>query len=234
LSQPIRVILFEDTKALRESMELLIGSAPGFELQASYDNGWVDMDAIESFNPDVILMDIEMPKANGINATGVIKAHFPAINILMQTVFEDDEKVFDALCAGASGYLLKNASPDKVLDAIREIKEGGSPMSPAIARKIISLFNRHNLLKINELSKFNQNSNKQINVSQLSALTDRETDVLNGLMLGKSYKMIAADLNLSYGTVHTHMKSIYRKLHVNSMSEAVLKGIELRQQQQGK
>lgn len=164
--------------------------------------------------PDVILMDIELPGMNGIAATALIRQKFPDMQILIQTVFEDDEKVFNALCAGASGYLLKNTSPAKVLDAIREVYEGGAPMSPSIAKKVIASFYPNN-----------QDSPLQ---REFSKLTDRETEVLDYMIKGQSYKMIAGQMNVSVGTVHSHIKSIYKKLHVNSMSEAIIKTMSYR------
>jgi DNA-binding NarL/FixJ family response regulator len=202
----IRVAIFEDNTSLLDSLIMLIGGAPGYAVCARYTSGDIDMDQLESQLPDVILMDIEMPGRNGIELTAAIKQRLPQVSILMQTVFDDENKIFDALCAGASGYLLKNTTPARVLEAIKEVYEGGAPMSAEIARKVVQSFHKQN------------------NAAALG-LTERERGVLEQLVLGKSYKMIADAMRISYGTVHTHMKSIYTKLHVNSMSEAVARAL---------
>ncbi|HOY15202.1 MAG TPA: response regulator transcription factor, partial [Saprospiraceae bacterium] len=154
---------------------------------------------------DVILMDIEMPNVNGIEATTAIKKEFPQIHILIQTAFFDDEYIFHALCAGASGYLLKSTKPEGIIDAILEVVSGGSPMTPSIARKVIDLFKSN--VQIRQTSEYN--------------LTNQEKKVLQLLVDGKSYKMIATELFVSIDTIKSHMRNIYAKLHVHSGTEAV-------------
>jgi len=165
-------------------------------------------------NPcDVVLMDIEMPGMNGIEATQLIKKHFPEVLVLIQTVFFEDEYIFDAICAGASGYILKTTTPEDYLEAIRNVQSGGSPMTPGIARRVLELF------------KFNlrpQPANNDYN------LTTQEKKVLQLLVEGKSFKMIAAELYVAFDTVKAHIRNIYAKLHVHSGTEAVSKAIKNR------
>ncbi len=150
-------------------------------------------------------MDIEMPGINGIEATQDIKREHPEQAIIMLTTFDDDEKVFDAICAGASGYVLKSRPLTDLIDAVKDVHMGGVPMTPSIARKMLDLFKQKNApLKAEEFE-----------------LTDREKEVLKHLVNGRSYKMIADNLKVSYETVHSHIKNIYKKLHVNSVSAAV-------------
>jgi DNA-binding NarL/FixJ family response regulator len=202
----IKVAIFEDNISLLDSLTMLINGSPGYAVCGRFTNGDIPIDSITTLSPDVVLMDIELPGKSGIELTTVIKQKLPGTRILMQTVFEDDNKVFDALCAGASGYLLKNTTPARILEAIREVYEGGAPMSPSIAQKVVQSFHKKEI----------PNNN---------GLTEREAEVLQHLVMGKSYKMIADAMSISYGTVHSHMKNIYAKLHVNSMSEAVSKAL---------
>jgi DNA-binding NarL/FixJ family response regulator len=159
--------------------------------------------------PDVVIMDIDMPLVNGIDGTRLIKEILPEIQILIHTVFEDESKLFDCLCAGANGYILKKTSPEKFIDAIYEVLAGGSPMSPSIARKVFESF-------------VNGNS-KQIKISY--DLSKREKEILQLLVKGFSYKMIASECGISNDTVKTHLKNIYTKLHVNCGREAVAKAL---------
>lgn len=209
----IRVAIYEDNRDLLDSMTMLIHGSAGFEVGGGFTSAVKIVSDIHEIRPDVILMDIGMPQLSGIEATRLVKKSFPDIPVLIQTVFEDDHLVFEALCAGASGYLLKNTAPAAVLHALKEVYEGGAPLSPAIARKVIASFH----LQVEEAG----------NDSWLP-LTQREEEVLNLLVRGRSYKMMAAELGLSFGTIHSHMKNIYKKLHVNSMSEAVAKAIRNR------
>ena len=151
-------------------------------------------------------MDIEMPGMNGIEATKVIKSKFPAINILIQTVFYEDEYIFNAICAGASGYILKSTTPDGYLEAIKDVQAGGSPMTPGIARRVLELF-KQNLQPDTPAKDYN--------------LTTQEKKILQLLVQGKSYKMIASELFVATDTVKTHVSNIYAKLHVHSGTEAV-------------
>lgn len=167
---------------------------------------------IKSAKPDVILMDIEMPGMNGIEAVAQIKQLFPGIPVLMQTIFQDDEHIFNALCAGASGYLLKSADAQQYIQAIRDVRQGGAPMSGPVARRVLELFQQ----------------NVKPEVRPDYDLTQKEKEVLAELIEGKSFKMIADSLGISYETVRSHMKSIYSKLHVHSNTEAVIKALKER------
>ncbi|MGR3812198.1 response regulator transcription factor [Jiulongibacter sp. NS-SX5] len=208
----IRTVLFEDNKNLRESLSLYLAASEGLFLTGTYEDARDAVKIVQQKKPDVILMDIEMPHLSGIQATINIKKAFPEAKVLIQTVFEADDKVFQALCAGASGYILKNPDPEKYVQAIKEVYDGGSHLSPSIAGKVLKMF---------------QNSLVQKQESYVE-LTNREKDVLGCLVKGMSYKMIAESCGISYSTVNTHMKHIYEKLHVNSAPEAVVKAIEMR------
>jgi DNA-binding NarL/FixJ family response regulator len=206
---PIRVCIFDDNKNIRNSLQLLLHGNNGIEVTGVYENGNNIEEALIVSEPDLVLMDIEMPGTNGIEAVRQIKKFNPAITVIMQTIFEDEERVFSSILAGASGYLTKDAPPLAIIEAIKDAYRGGSPMTPSIAKKIIQQF---------------QLQNKTISAKAYN-LTAKETEVLRSLADGLSYKMIADKLNMGYDTVHTHIKSIYRKLHVASMGEAISKAI---------
>jgi DNA-binding NarL/FixJ family response regulator len=202
----IRVAIFEDNKHLRETFELLLNSAEGFVCTGAYADCNDLLTDLAAATCDIVLMDIEMPGMNGIEATKSVKAHFPAINILIQTIFFDDNYIFDAICAGASGYILKSTTPDGYLEAIRDVHAGGSPMTPGIARRVLELF-KQNLQPTSPAKDY--------------SLTAQEKKVLQLLVEGKSYKMIAAALSVAFDTVKAHVTNIYAKLHVHSGTEAV-------------
>ena len=204
----IKVIIFDDNDSLRDSVAMLLHESDDFTLAGAYAHCLDVTDNIRDTKPDVVIMDIDMPGMNGIDAVKLIRKNFPTVQILMLTVFDDDEKVFSAIKAGAGGYILKNAEPQKLLHAITEVYTGGAPMTPGIARKVLHQF--HDMLP-EEKSDYH--------------LSLRETDVLGLLVDGLSYKMIAGRLNITYDTVRAHMKKIYEKLHVSSMTEAVAKAI---------
>ncbi len=204
----IRVVIFDDNALLRDSISLLIGDTDNLELVGSFPNCKQLKDNITESNPHVVVMDIDMPGINGIEGVVLIRKFFPDIHILMQTVFDDDDRIFSALKAGASGYILKNAGSAKLLDAIVEVHNGGAPMSPSVAKKVL-----------NQFQSGKPDSEEDFNLSA------REREVLGLLVKGKSYKMIADELCISYDTVRAHMKKIYEKLHVSSMTEAVAKAI---------
>jgi DNA-binding NarL/FixJ family response regulator len=206
----IRVTIFDDNKRLLDSLSVLIDGSAGFEIANTYTDCSDLIHKINTSQPDVILMDIEMPGINGIEAVKIVKQKFPQINVMMQTTFEDDENVFAAICAGASGYILKNTPPAKILDNIVEVYQGGSPMSPSVARKVLG---------------FLQQPKLDTTVAEHYNLSPREKEVLSCLVKGMSYKMIADNCNIGYETVRSHMKKIYEKLHVASMVEAVAKAI---------
>ncbi len=202
----IKVAIFEDNKHLRETFQFLLSNAEGFGCVGAYPD-CTDLLENIAVNPcDIVLMDIEMPGMNGIEATKLIKQHFPQINILMQTVFFEDEYIFNAICAGASGYILKSTTPDGYLQAISDVQAGGSPMTPGIARRVLELF-KHNLQPATPAKDYN--------------LTTQEKKVLQLLVAGKSYKMIAAELFVATDTIKSHVSSVYAKLHVHSGTEAV-------------
>jgi DNA-binding NarL/FixJ family response regulator len=212
---PLRIAIFDDNKNIRESIAMLLGTVGDLEVVGSYSHVLDCIEDVKESNPDVILMDIEMPGMTGIEAVKIIKKELPHIQILMQTVFEDDDRVFDSICAGASGYILKNHLNTKLVDAIQELQFGGSPMSPSIARKVLTKMQSvSNIIRPEETPDYH--------------LTVREKEVLSCLVNGLSYKMIASDLTISYETVRSHVKKIYEKLHVASLTEVVAKAINQR------
>jgi two-component system, NarL family, response regulator LiaR len=174
----------------------------------AYPNAKEILENTRKDKPEVLLMDIQMPGISGIEAVQLVKRQYPQIQICMQTVFEDNEKIFAAICSGASGYILKDSSPEKYINAIIDTYQGGSPMTPSIARKVLTMF---------------QNQNTK--VTDFAELTTGEKNVLELLVKGLSYKMIAADLGVSFPTVNFHLKNIYKKLHVNSATEAISKAL---------
>jgi DNA-binding NarL/FixJ family response regulator len=206
----MNVCIFEDNKHLRESLQLLIESTPEFNCSGAFPNCKNLINDLSEIDCDMCLMDIEMPGISGIEATKIIKTNYPEIQVLIQTVFSDDDSIFRAICAGASGYILKTSSPTDYIEALKDAQNGGAPMSPSIARRVLQLF------KSNLLPTTQEDYN----------LTDKEKEVLLQLTLGKSYKMIADALTVSTETVKTHMKNIYTKLHVHSSTEAVAKAIQ--------
>ena len=205
----IKVALCEDNDAFRESLRQFISDSPGFTVTQSFCDGENIIEQFSKETPDVILMDIDMPVLNGIKATSLVKSHFPSINVLILTVYDDDTKIFDAILSGATGYLLKKTPPSRILEAIREVHEGGASMNAAIVKRVISFFN-------------NQPAR---HVSNEYTLSDREKTILKCLVNGDSYKMIGDNCNISIGTVRSHINNIYKKLHINSKSEAVAKAI---------
>ncbi len=205
----IRVAIFEDNKHLRESLYYLINGTDGFTCVGAYPDCSELLFQLNKNMPDVVLMDIEMPGINGIEGVKLIRKNLPGIYVLMQTVFYDDENIFNAVCAGASGYILKSTSPANYVEAIRDVKNGGSPMTGSIARRVLELFQK----------------NISPNINSDYQLTPKEKEILHQMIQGKSFKMVADALNITYETVRTHMKSIYNKLHVNSNTEAVSKAI---------
>src|SRR5215212_7407392 len=211
----LRIAIFDDNKNIRESITLLLKTVPQFEVVGTFSHVLDCVEDIKESNPDVILMDIEMPGMTGIEAVRFLKKEFPHIQILMQTVFEDDDRVFDSICAGASGYILKNHLNTKLIDAINELQFGGSPMSPSIARKVLNKLQQIPQHVIPEQAPDYQ-------------LTPREKEVLSCLVNGLSYKMIGSELNIGYETVRSHVKKIYEKLHVASLTEMVAKAINQR------
>lgn len=207
----IKVAIFEDQSDIRELLSVAVESSDELSLKGAYPNAIDALKIIKKDRPDVVLMDIQMPGISGIEATRQIKQAFPAVQILIQTVFEDNARIFSAICAGASGYILKDSSPERYIDAIIETYEGGSPMTPSIARKVLTIFSQQNAEKQKE---------------EYHELTSAENKILECLVRGLSYKLIAAECQVSFSTVNFHLKNIYRKLHVNSAIEAVSKAIK--------
>lgn len=203
---PVHVIIYEDNNFLRESLSSLITKAEGFELCGAYENCNEVEAQVDVLKPDVILMDIEMAGVNGIEGLKIIRKKFPDVNVLMLTVFEDNDRVFEAICAGATGYLLKKTPPAKILDAIRDVVDGGAPMTSSIARKVLQLFPKQPARR-----------------EEIDKLTHREQQVLQLLVNGYSYKMIAAELQVTLETVRTYIKRMYEKLRVHSVTEAISK-----------
>ncbi|SDG84052.1 response regulator [Psychroflexus sediminis] len=201
----IKLVIFEDNHQLRKSLEILLNTSESYVVIGNFPHVSKAKEIILDLRPHLVILDIDMPGKDGITAIPVIKEIDPEIFILMYTQFEDDEKIFRSLCAGADGYILKKTSPLKLILALDEVRKGGAPMSPAIARKVLASF--HTSVK----DKINYN------------LTSRETEVLKYLIKGCSVKYIASELYIAYETCRSHLKNIYTKLHVNCGKEAIAK-----------
>ena len=202
----IRIAIVEDDPEIRINLALLINTTEGLICQYTFEDAEEFLVNLDRANPELVLMDIQLPGISGIEAIRQLKRKRPDIEALMLTVYQDDNLVFDSLCAGASGYLVKSTTPDRIVESIREVLRGGAPMSTQIARMVIDSFQK----------------------KKESGLTDREQDVLGQLCKGKSYKNIGDALFISQDTVRSHIKSIYKKLEVNSKSEAVVKAFRER------
>jgi DNA-binding NarL/FixJ family response regulator len=207
----IRVGIIEDNNALRQSLEHLFNRTGEMICTVSLGNLMNVASDIGKSIPDIVLMDIGLPNISGIEGVRTIKANFPEVEVLMFTVFEDDEKIYDAIRSGASGYLLKKTPPEEIIQAVRELYDGGAPMSPSIARKVIQAFQA-----------------KPSNVTEDYQLTARESEILYSLVDGLSYKKMAEKYFVSISTIRTHICNIYHKLHVNSKSQAVAKALQNR------
>jgi DNA-binding NarL/FixJ family response regulator len=206
----VNIALCEDNEYFRESLRQFIEDSPGFNVTACLSSARNVIEAIQKEVPDLILMDIDMPGMTGIEATALVKTYFPEIQVMILTVYEDDDKIFKAIMAGANGYLLKKTAPSKILESINEVLEGGASMSASIVKKVLNYFNQQR----------NSTNTNDYTLSQ------RELDILKCLVNGDSYKMIADNCEISIGTVRSHISAIYRKLHINSKSEAVAKAIK--------
>jgi DNA-binding NarL/FixJ family response regulator len=210
----IRVAIFEDNKLMRNGFEAICNGTAGLSCTGAYPDA-NDIDyKIKKSLPDVVLMDIEMPGLDGIAAAKHMTQQWPEIKILIQTVFEDDDRIFDAICAGASGYILKSTSPARLVEAIQEVYNGGSPMSPYIASRVLKLFQQFAPQAPDKNDKY--------------TLSNREREVLTLMVAGNSLAGIAEKSFISYETVRTHVKHIYKKLHVASAHEAVSKAVRER------
>lgn len=204
----IKVALFEDNPLLRDSLVQLINSTDDIICTGAFPDCSNLMRKVESAKPDVILMDIDLPGMNGIEAVGQINQTYPDMVIIMQTVFNDNERIFQSITAGASGYLLKNTSPARILEAIREAATGGAPMTPSIAHKILGVF---------------RSKKPALPTKEQSQLNDRQHEILECIFNGMSYKLIAEKLFVSVDTVRYHVKNIYEILHVHSRDELISK-----------
>lgn len=205
-----KVAVYDDNFARREGLQLLVDAMNGMECVGSYPDCSDVVFNMKVSQPDVVLMDINMPNVNGIEGLKLIKANFPHIKVIMQTIFEEESKLLEAICGGADGYIIKQNSPIKLIDGINEVMEGGAPMTPSIAFKVLKLFGSTQVKKVNSDVK----------------LTKRESEILSLLVDGFSYKMIAEKLFISYATVNKHISNIYGKLQVSSVAAAVSKAIK--------
>jgi len=206
----IRVTIFEDNNSLRKGLYQLINGSNGFECAGAFEDCLDLLKNIEDTKPDVVLMDIEMPAINGIEAVRILREKYPELKILMQTIFEESEKIFQSILAGASGYILKTTSPSRILDFIKETYEGGAPMSPSVATKVLKIVAQ-------------QSSSLKADSFNLS---NREREILSCLVKGMSYKLIADACFISIDTVRGHIRNIYEKLHVHSKGEAIATAIK--------
>jgi len=206
---PIKILICEDDAEKRNYLRLLLQGQHGYELCGEFERGEAAVAAVATLCPDVVIMDIQLPGISGIESTKLIKEAQPDTYIIMYTVYEDEDTLFEALCAGASGYMLKKTAPQRLIDSIQEVMDGGSPMSPGIARKVMHHFHR---------------------TSKKSSypLTERELEVLKLLVEGLPIKVIAAKVFLSEDGVKKNLKNIYNKLHVTCGKEAVVKAIRER------
>lgn len=204
MSEIINVAVVEDIQEIRESLQILVDGMHGLHCVGTYATAEAAIADIPLIKPNVVLMDINLPGINGVEAVRQLKGGFPNINFLMCTVFDDDENIFLALRAGAGGYILKNNSPRKILEAIKEIHKGGAPMSAGIAKRVINTFQQ-----IKEV------------IPKHTVLSNREMEVLQLLSTGLLYKEVANQLGLSIETIRSHCRKIYEKLHVNSKLEAI-------------
>lgn len=211
--EEIRVAIFEDNKLLRDALQAIINGTQGYCCCGVFTDGNRWETDIKRSDPNVVLMDIEMPGLNGIEVTQLLCGKFPKIKILIQTVFNDNEKIFAALCAGASGYILKTDPPHKYLEAIADVYRGGAPISGGVAKKILGFFAHKNVILVPPEAIDYQ-------------LSERENEILQLMVKGDNYPEISGKLFISYETVRTHVKHIYKKLHVASRSEAITKAIQ--------
>jgi len=209
----IKLAIVEDNTSLMQSLEQLFNRTSNMKCVASLNNLLNVVSEFQKSQPDIVLMDIGLPAINGIEGVRTVRSNFESIQVIMFTVFEDDDKIFEAIRAGASGYLLKKTPPEEILEAIKELHEGGAPMSPSIARKVIQAFQV-----------------KPTTVLKDHQLTSREKEILYALVDGLSYKKIAEKYFVSIHTVRSHISSIYEKLHVNSKAQAVAKVLQPQQE----
>ncbi len=200
----IQVAIIEDDPKIRQLLQLIIDGSPGFACHQAFEDCIVALDSLENNAPDLLLLDVDLPKISGIEGLKKIRKIIPDLTVIMLTIHEDDETVFNALCAGAVGYLIKGLPPDQLLVALKEAYTGGAPMSTPIALKVVKHFHQN----------------------QSSLLSERETEVLSLLCKGENYRTIAQQLFISTNTVKAHIKNIYKKLQVNTRAEAVATALQ--------
>ncbi|GAA4405783.1 response regulator transcription factor [Nibrella viscosa] len=205
----IKVVYYEDNRNLREGITFLLQATPQLELVGAFADCRNIQEEIRTLQPDVVLMDIDLPGMSGIEAVPVVKAIAPQTQVMMLTVFDNEEKIFQAIRNGASGYLLKHTPPSEIVEAIFDVHKGGSPMTANVARKVLQFFQQQRSAKTEDYN-----------------LSARELDIIKGLVSGYSYKLIADELHISIDTVRSHIRHIYDKLHVNSKTEAILKAMK--------
>lgn len=208
---PLRVVIIEDLREVREGLTMLIHGSNGFHCAGSYRTMEEALRGIPGSNPDVILTDIGLPGMDGVEGTRILRERFPEVPVLALTVYDDEDSVFNAICAGASGYLLKNTAPVRLLESLREVVDGGAPMSPDVARRVVTLF-------------------REFRPSPRASyqLTAQETELLKLMVEGHHYKTAAGVMGISTNTVSFHLKHIYEKLQVHSKTEAVAKALRER------
>ena len=204
MEKKIRLLVVEDNEDLRESMTILFSGQEGIQFTKAIGDASAIVKNVEELKPDVILMDIDLPGVNGIEAVWLVKNRFPQVQVLMLTVFDDNDRVFRSICAGASGYILKKNPPAKIIEAVFEVAMGGASLTSSIARKVLDMF-----------PSFDPSKN------ETETLTERERTVLALLVKGYSYKMAAAEMNVTIETIRSHIKKIYSKLHVHNSGEAI-------------
>jgi DNA-binding NarL/FixJ family response regulator len=205
---PIKVAIIEDEREIRECLTVLVNGSDGYSCTGSYRSMEEALESIPRQLPDVVLSDIGLPGMSGIDGVRILKERYPDLLVLMLTVYDDDERIFAAMCAGACGYLLKKTPPARLLDSLSEVVAGGAPMSPEVARRVIALFRE---IRPPERADYH--------------LTPHETRLLKLFVEGYNYKTAAAELRVSVNTVNFHVRSIYDKLQVHSRSEAVVKAL---------
>jgi DNA-binding NarL/FixJ family response regulator len=208
---PIVIAIIEDQKRIREGLAALIDGSPGFRCGGSYESMEQALSQLPSVRPDVVLVDLGLPGMSGIEGIRIFKLRYPAMALLVLSVYDDDDRIFQALCAGACGYLLKNTPPARLLESIKEALNGGAPMSPEVARRVVGLFRK-----------------VAPPAGAPHDLTPHEVRLLKLLVEGHSYKTAGAELNVSINTIRSYIRNIYEKLQVHSKSEAVAKALRHR------
>lgn len=208
----IKVMVFDDNKGRLESLELLINQYDDMRCVGTFENCAGINEKVKQNKPDVVLMDIDMPGLNGIEGLKLIRKNAPEVMVIMQTVFDEEDKIFEAVRSGAHGYFLKKTPPSKLIEGIRDVMDGGAPMTPSVAKKVLEVFKGQAGRSSTQTPRFD--------------LTPRELEILSHLVKGASYKMIADQCGISWHTVNSHFKKIYEKLHVHSAAEAISKVLE--------